>query len=416
MGLIRTHQLDYLNKSNEQISFKVFDSDGVYVETLDEDILITAPEQLVPLDRSLVKNYERPLKDTIFTSKFIGLNFTNQNAQFFYGEDGWILGPHVDDALYTKKITDNLLYEPVKPLSGSSYFKGHGTGTPKQTLLIKSDINDSVLRQGVSVQVSFSYNMYDISNGTNRYVMPIYAVIDSTGNGSPDYMYDFEENKWIAYAADSASNPQKQFNIINTLHNKWVGFSKEIQPFEVDSVTTDVNIEIGILEPQGLSLGTVIYLDNFGISEKLELNISNIKNIRSRYSYDGGYTAVYETQNIFSNELKDDDSFVGQIEGDYERPRDSSTKTLEALVTQEITNDNRDYLTKYEGVFRNKDTKNIGLHNKVWVNFGVDVLQEPASCYLDAMVFDVKAAEYDIKMHIPNQDDDAPSIYKSIAE
>lgn len=416
MGLIRTHQLDYLNKGTEQVSYKVFDYNGVYEETIDENILINAPEQLVPLDRSLVKNYERPLKDTIFKTSFIGLNFTNENAQFLYGEDGWVLGAHVDGALYTKEIKDNHENEPVKALSGTAYFKGNVTGTPKQTLLIKSDISTSLLRQGIPIQVSFSYNMYQVTPSTGRYVMPIYAVIDTTGNSSPDYMYDFEENKWIAYVADSASNPQKQFNITNELKNKWIGFSKTIEPFEVDSVTTDVNIEIGILEPQGLALGTNIYLDNFGISEKLELNISNIKNIRSRFSYDGGYTAVYETENILSNELKDDDGFVGQIEGDYERPRDTNTKTLEAIITQEITNDNRDYLTKYEGVFRNKDTKNIGLHNKVWIDFGIDVLQEPVSCYLDAMIFNIKAAEYDIKMHIPNQDDDALSIYKSIAE
>jgi len=73
-------------------------------------------------------------------------------------------------------------------------------------------------------------------------------------------------------------------------------------------------------------------------------------------------------------------------------------------------------LTKYEGTFRNINTKNIGLHNKIWIDFGIDTLQEPVSAYIDSMTFSVKDAEVRVNLHIPNQDDDVASTYKSIAE
>jgi len=56
------------------------------------------------------------------------------------------------------------------------------------------------------------------------------------------------------------------------------------------------------------------------------------------------------------------------------------------------------------------------LHNKLWIDFGADLLQEPVSCYLDAMKYDVKASEYSIRMHVPNQDDDVGSTYNVIVE
>ena len=55
-------------------------------------------------------------------------------------------------------------------------------------------------------------------------------------------------------------------------------------------------------------------------------------------------------------------------------------------------------------------------HKKVWVDFGDDVLQEPVSCYIDSLKFNVKAAIYDIKMHVPNQDDDVESSYQVTIE
>ncbi len=414
MGQIRTYQLDFLNKGEEKINYKVFDSDGTYVETKDENVLFTSPDDLVPLNRSLTKLYEKPMLETRFVTELAELNFINQNSQFLYGTDEWTIGSDVTNMDVIGVVESNDF--TVKALSGNKYFKVQGGIVTAP--LIKSDITANTVRQGVPIGIGLSYHIAPGSATSASYRYPIFAIIDTSGNGSPDYMYDFEEKKWITYANDASSNPGRQFGIKNTVINKWVGFSKTIETFEYDTNDNDVNISVGILGASGLgyTAGDMTYFDNFTIAEKIELNFNKVTNVRSRFSYDGGFTGKYETKNIMSNELKSDENFVGQIQGDYKRPRDSSNKTLEAIITQEIINDSRDYLTKYEGTFRNINTKNIGLHNKIWIDFGIDTLQEPVSAYIDSMTFSVKDAEVRVNLHIPNQDDDVASTYKSIAE
>ena len=71
---------------------------------------------------------------------------------------------------------------------------------------------------------------------------------------------------------------------------------------------------------------------------------------------------------------------------------------------QEIINDYRSPIKKYEGEFYRDDAVEVPIYfyNKIWVNFGTSVLQDTASCMIDSLEFDVKANVYKINMHIPN--------------
>ncbi len=412
MGQIRTYQLDFLNKGEEKINYKVFDSDGTYVETIDENILFTSPEDLVPLNKSLTKLYEKPMLETKFITELAELNYVNQNSQFLYGTDGWVLGTAGLGHGAAEIIEANAF--TVKPLSGNKYLKAAGTGS--NDLMVKTKLSENSVRQGVDIQIAFSYFVQDnavspFGTLSGKYHYLLSATIDASGNGSVDHEYNFLENKW-----QSLTGTPEVFGIVNDVTGKWVGFNKTLQPFSYSSDDSDKNIEISLSFPSNLDLSDITFIDNFTIAEKIEFNFNKFTNVRSRFSYDGGFTGKYETKNIMSNELKSDDNFVGQIEGNYIRPRDSSNKTLEAIITQEIMNDSRDYMTKYEGTFRNINTKNLGLHNKIWIDYGVDTLQEPVSAYIDSMTFSVKDAEVRVNLHIPNQDDDVASTYKSIAE
>ena len=42
------------------------------------------------------------------------------------------------------------------------------------------------------------------------------------------------------------------------------------------------------------------------------------------------------------------------------------------------------------------------IFNKVWVNFGENILQDTVSAMIDSMEFDVKKNIYRINMHLPN--------------
>jgi len=98
------------------------------------------------------------------------------------------------------------------------------------------------------------------------------------------------------------------------------------------------------------------------------------------------------------------------------RPRDNNAnfaKTLEKIITQQVINDYRTQLIRYEGKLYNTENDPFGLNNKIWVNFGSSILREPVSCIIDQMTYNVKRNSYEVVMHIPNQDDDQTSTFKA---
>ena len=108
-------------------------------------------------------------------------------------------------------------------------------------------------------------------------------------------------------------------------------------------------------------------------------------------------------------------TFSGKVYGvDYVRPRNNflfspPTNQQEnsfTIVTQEINNDFRSNLQRYEGTFKNNLYKPLNMAHKIWVNFGLSVLRLPDTCYIDAMTFNLKRNEYKINMHLPNIDND----------
>jgi hypothetical protein len=103
-----------------------------------------------------------------------------------------------------------------------------------------------------------------------------------------------------------------------------------------------------------------------------------------------------------------------RITGNYYRSRDKTNylKSIEEITSQQVMNDFRDFLIRYEGTLYNNNTNPIGPHNKIWVNFGTSILQEPVSCYIDGLNYNVKRNLYSVIMHVPNQDDDVSTDFK----
>ena len=124
MGLIRDEQTNFLREGKEQINYKRFSYDGTYVETIDEDVLIHCPGDLIPLDRNLIKLYEKPLKEVHFVSEPLVNYYVNENAQFLNGSEGWIITPA--SLAYINQIADDVIFlqdNRPKALSGSKYFR-----------------------------------------------------------------------------------------------------------------------------------------------------------------------------------------------------------------------------------------------------------------------------------------------------
>lgn len=425
MGQIRNTQTDKLRQGSEPITYERFDYDGAFVETVNEDILYQCPTDLTPLNKDLVRSFDRPLKKVEFITDLTGNYFINENAHFLYDDRHWSLanGSAQTNALGNtgtdvEIITDQ--NQNAKALSGNKYFHSNVVvdyTTPVQ--MIANEREFCVVKTRQPLQVEFDY--YIETTGTNEtwqialkfWIQKTYAA------GAPDYSYDFSNNEYVTYAADVFND------FTTTTVNAWGKASFTIngyQPTDAEKPLDEVYAQAVVcfpnLEGSGGDGGFEnIYIDNFRISESYDVENTMVCR-RKQYDYSGRtYTGEYKSEkNILSNEAQTTEYFIGKINGYFRRSRDTADKTLEQIITQEIINDNRNYMTKYEGTFRGGRDGHLSLHNKLWIDFGADLLQEPVSCYLDAMKYDVKASEYSIRMHVPNQDDDTGSTYNVIVE
>ena len=80
-------------------------------------------------------------------------------------------------------------------------------------------------------------------------------------------------------------------------------------------------------------------------------------------------------------------------------------KSLHRIVSQTIMNDFRDFVTRYEGSFRDTQTRPLAMNNRIlfdWPN----VLSEAQPAIVDKLKYNVKNAEFNVSSHIPNDDDD----------
>ena len=415
MGKIETAILNQLEKGLETITYKVYDSDGSFLKTEEENILFSVKNDLIPLNMDLVKEYERPNKTTEHIVNLQNLFFKNKNAHFLHGDDGYIVQPA--DAGTSSVIIEDT-DEDIKALSGNKYFKSTDLdGNGANVAMISIDQEFNRIAQGKPLTIGFNYYI-STTDETDKYELNVKASLDDAYAEVGELkQYNFETEVWESFPAQSIN--QSRSKIETTTVNSWGKATVKMLPYETDSVDTDPYVTITINKPKMIPSGTnsdfaAIYIDNFFIAETIDFSDDKIISRRKQFPGNGTFTNKYDTNGHFlSNEAKNTDYFIGKFDGDFKRPRDSANKSLEQIITQEKANDYRKYLVRYEGTLLANTDLYLLPHHKVWMNFG-EVYQDKNSCYVDTMSYDVKEAEYQINMHIPNQDDDVDSTYVAV--
>ena len=406
MAILKNYQKNFLLKGSEQINFKVYDSDGNYKVNEDKNILASTPRQLHPLYNSLVKSYEKPIKRVELPIKLNKINVKNANANFTAVKDsttdfGW-------KEFSNGGLIISDLDQDVKAISGNKYMRSLNVASVSNTTFTEI-VADSCLIKSKS-PFSISYNSHIKTSGTEaEYVWTV--IVQAYTSGGTLYSYKADENVWVQGVSFFAFN-KKTKSI-----NKWDKNKFEVAPLVIDGDDDDIDVRVKILLPSQTSdNGTFnsAYIDNAFVGETNETDSSEY--IIERKISDGKKTITGEIvldDQILSNDLKDADYFNGKIEGSFRRPRDTADKKLEQIITQEIINDFREYLPRYEGTFFNYGFEHLSMHNKIYLDFGSDTFQETVSSYIDSMTHRLKSNEYDLKLHTPNQNNDLESIYQS---
>jgi len=412
MAKLRNTQRDYLEGGTEQINFKVFDYEGTYVETLDEDILFTTKNDLKPIMSNMIKEFERPLKKFQEITELSSINYKSENAHFIYGDNGRF---DFNSGLGSDIIEDST--ESVKAITGTKFFKSTvlSTRTATENLeMLSIDRQYLTIEQGKPIKSGFSFYIAT-SDKTDKFSVNVRVGLQHTysSGGAFDKEYDFENDEWIDFSGNTLTMSFKE--IKTSTVNSWGKATIDLEPYIRTDSSDDFNLEVIICQPkndpiQANSDFAAIYIDNFFVAETSDITDNEIVSTRTQFDNNGTFTGEAAAPAMYlSNEAKNTDYFIGKIDGDFKRPRDTVNKTLEQIRSQEKLNDYRSFLKRYSGTFRATGSKFFGFHNKLWINF--DSESDDASCMIDSMKWNTKEATYDIEIHQPNQDNDVDSTY-----
>ena len=404
-GIRASETASLVANGTESIKYIIYNYLGVYQSTSTVDVLQKIPTNLLPLDADLTREYLRPLKlHSINTDLGQSKPLLNVNPGFEFGTTAW--------TAYTSSTVDESPGEisTAEVLQGNKSWKNSQVQTSTslrdtlkqvtdlaQTQLLKYKLELNAFLESTSTSASFKYKCK--------------VKIVETGPGATGVQYwNNSTSGWVG------SEVYNEIDINNDEKNIWQKTTLTIDSIPGSWASAD--FEIYLTEPyMSVSSGLdAIYYDNIRLTfvnpdgSAYYPSFSNYNFIRER-SDALVLSGVSSSENLNADL---DSWFSGNITGSYYRSRDAVNflKSISEITSIQVLNDYRDYLIRYEGTLYNNDTDPIGLHNKIWVDFGSSVLQEPVSCYLDSMTYNLKKNTYEVIMHLPNQNDDISSTIK----
>ena len=398
-GIRAAETLSLQTNSDEDIKFHIYNSAGTYQSTSTVDVLSIIPSDLQPIGNNLTKEYLRPIKQYTQNVNMTGFFSTNMigNSGFEFGTSGWTLTNSSIDSTFSFQGDGSLKSTNVQTsASGTSV-------TAELASYIDEPGSDFI---GYRLKINNFFNSTSANVRGFRWQIKAVAFVLPGDPPIATRYWQVSSGTWSTTATINEVEVQNNrrwksytFNIGSLPTNAWRLYFYIYDPYQVSSTTgfTSTHWDSIILDK--------VYIDDGGGRSEIFEKFDLLQFIRKRT---GNFSALSEIDGLtLTNEE------YQKISGDWYRSRDKTNyvKSLEQITTQQVINDYRDYVLRYEGDVYNNNLLPLGLHNKIWVNFGSSVLQEPVSCYIDSMTYNVKKNTYSVVMHVPNQDDDLSSTF-----
>tara|TARA_B100000963_G_C22640839_1_gene680450 strand:- start:1532 stop:2935 length:1404 start_codon:yes stop_codon:yes gene_type:complete len=462
MSTIREQQLNLLKASGEErILFKRYDKDGNHISNDEENVLLTVPNVLIPLNKNLTVEYERPLKEVHYVTKRDSGADNHPNTHFMYSRTNtnkcykWNVGLNdssgEEDSNNTVKVVEFGVTTglDVHPLSKNKMLRTLGFLTSRSVSVIntsggamfnsafqitqESTTNINSLQQipqKAATRVSFDYFITSLTDDKNimeaEFVIQISLawVYNTSDIGMVEW--DDEDGEWKVNAYRGSFYPENNYIKVNQ-YNQWQTLTIDMPPYRVGSASGDnttnytsqtVGINIGVSQPILTSpSGASNFTDNYQGLLVDNVSIKSIPRTKptqttiTRNNGNSVHTGVKKIESILTNVHKRSFSDHRILESLVQRRLPNSIVALENIVGQEILNDFRAFLERFRGTFYNANPQPIpvSFHNRIWVNFINE--QEPVSGMIDKLTYNVKSNRYDIEFHLPNQDDNVSADY-----
>lgn len=384
--------------STEEIKYFIYNSSGVYQSTSTVDVLTQVPSDLQPLNNNLSKEYLRPLKQYILEVDTSGAFFDVDritNGGFEHAGTGWTLTNSSVDTDFSFKGDRSIKTTSVVTSASS-------------TTAVLENTNAISVNYAPHIADKLTINNYfDSTSGNDRgFRWQIKIVEVGPGGGAVRY-YNNSNNSWSTTAV---VNDQE----VDT-NRRWKKYTYNLVTYPtVVTGAWDLTLYLhNAYQTTSTSGFSAMYYDSIQLEYQNLDNAGNRTDVFSKFDllqFVRKRTADLSGTKTLGDFYITNDKY-SRISGNYYRSRDKTNylKSIEEITSQQVMNDYRDFVLRYEGDLYNNNTDPVGPHNKVWINFGTSVLQEPVSCYIDGMSYNVKRNLYSLVMHVPNQDDDITS-------
>jgi len=390
----------------ETINTFKYNSSGVYQSTSQESVLRICPTTLKNIGGDLLREYLDPFakaKYTLETTQINKYNF-NKNIGFEFGTTGYTI-----NSTYAAIETNSNTSQGNAAIKFTSSAPTSGTGS-SATEIFRNDLTTSQYWKawhGGNASFSFFCDLINPTSSTNPNIDVQFSILAYTSSISPNTTsWDDENGEWGLDGGDYYVIT-RSFNVYNNWHTVSI-------PMEASNISTATQFSVGIViyncVYSSLLIGN-IYFDNVGIVGSYHsppsLSYSQAINLPSKYIE----IAENNTGKTYSKDYKIKGTyyFNGSSVNDffYSRTRDFDTaKTALGCNLQNIMNDYRDFVARYEGTFRNQDVEPLTFNNRIWFNFGSSIFQDSQSCYIDGLTYKIKSANAKVIAHLPNNDDD----------
>ncbi len=378
-------QLNYTKK--EFIDFRNYDKDGNSLGTKRLSILYDNNNELKSIKNDLVREYLKPISEVKAIGKPVKKSLSISNAGFEYGSFDYNIYVNLAEI-----SLDEVSYKGRRSMKLTS-----SSGTTGQTVCFSytsSTLDKSKYSlDDIKFQVKYYVRLADngFTNPNSTFQFRISTTADSRGLVN----WDAVQKKWVqGYFTNQ---------IVSSESNKFIDYSTQLSTEGLVLNTSNFfSITVYILNTQTSNTSYVTtYFDDFEIN----LGDNSLSNVSQNYR-----SKLINSQNNTAIKTRNTRPFIDTT---YARTRENygnifTTNLFRSpidIVNRNIANDFRSFVTRYEGTFRNMKIQPLGFHNKIWFYWN-EFETDPQTTIIDGLKYDVKNAEFKIKSHLPNDDDD----------
>lgn len=391
---IRERITSRLNKTRKEfIDFRTYNKDGTSLGTKRMQVLFDNNNDLKAINNDLSREYLQPLSFIKFESLYENTGSLNLGSGFEYGSFGFTIYdiPYPPFGDLAEIATDEISFRGRRSMKLTDSARSN-TGVEK-CFSTQTSFNP----QNIEIKdytIGFKYFIEFISTTANSLSANVRFKIKTTDTTGIKYWNKEDETF-------QSSDYMNEISVSNP--NQFLSFSTNLKEDGlVINTLTNLTLTIEFYNTICITSGyQTTYFDNVDILRK----------ISSPTSTSQDYT--YRLENFESNTYNKTFKTNNNLQPVYYRSRENFGsigntnlwRNLIELQAQNIANDYRQFVLRYQGTFRNLNPKPLSIHNRVWFYWnGVET--DPQTTIIDGLQYDVKNGAFKLKSHLPNNDDD----------